>query len=459
MDDDRLTDPRLVRRHEYIRGLAIKKPSVGFPEMMGDEAALEACYRFFDNPRVTLDALLAPHFEATVEAASKLQQILLLHDSSWIAFGGQSEREGMGRVGRGKKNEGFLGHFSLACSADGLRNPLGLLAVTTHVFDGPLKKQTPSQSLKDPTRKSLRWGDSVAVAERRVAGRVRCIHVMDREADDYGLFEQFAVAGRAYVVRLRHDRKVQTEEDHRAQHLRSVLSQKPCLLERDVPLSPRALKTFGTRPNPKVYPPRLSRKAKLRVHATRVLLPKPKYRADCTTAALALNIVYVVEADPPEGEAPIDWLLVTSEAIDNANAVEAVVDAYRARWLVEEYFMALKTGCAYEQRQLESLPRLENALGILAPVAVGLLRLRHIGTEQTTASARSVLSAVQLKALRHLSRRPLPHELTAEQAVFAVAALAGHLKRNGRPGWRLLHRGYAQVVAAADVWEAARRDQ
>jgi hypothetical protein len=46
---------------------------------------------------------------------------------------------------------------------------------------------------------------------------------------------------------------------------------------------------------------------------------------------------------------------VTTEPIATEQQVAAVVDAYRQRWLIEEFFKALKTGCQYQQLQLESL--------------------------------------------------------------------------------------------------------
>ena len=53
------------------------------------------------------------------------------------------------------------------------------------------------------------------------------------------------------------------------------------------------------------------------------------------------------------------------------------LDYYRSRWSIEEFFKALKTGCSYEKRQLESRHALLNALGILAPIAWQLLVLRQ----------------------------------------------------------------------------------
>jgi IS4 transposase len=75
--------------------------------------------------------------------------------------------------------------------------------------------------------------------------------------------------------------------------------------------------------------------------------------------------------------APVAWYLVTSESVDTVEQVEAVVDAYRARWVIEELFKALKTGCNFERRQLESSQSLRIALATFLPIAVQLLALRR----------------------------------------------------------------------------------
>ena len=74
------------------------------------------------------------------------------------------------------------------------------------------------------------------------------------------------------------------------------------------------------------------------------------------------------EKDPPNDMEPVDWLLLTSEPIDTDEQILEVVDVYRACWLIEEYFSALKTGCAFERRQLESKSTLTKALALFARV-------------------------------------------------------------------------------------------
>ena len=94
--------------------------------------------------------------------------------------------------------------------------------------------------------------------------------------------------------------------------------------------------------------------------------------------ALAVHVVAVSERETPPGEEPIEWRLITTEPVDTVDQVLRIVEWYRTRWVIEEFFKALKTGCAYEKRQLESLATLVIALALLAPIAWQLLLLRHL---------------------------------------------------------------------------------
>lgn len=57
----------------------------------------------------------------------------------------------------------------------------------------------------------------------------------------------------------------------------------------------------------------------------------------------------------------------------------------------------------------------------------------------------------------------VPASPTARQAMLAVAALGGHLKSNGDPGWLVLGRGMHDLLLLELGWrareEAARSDQ
>lgn len=68
-----------------------------------------------------------------------------------------------------------------------------------------------------------------------------------------------------------------------------------------------------------------------------------------------MNFVEVREIDPPQGEQPVLWRLVTTEPIDTIEQIAAVIDSYRCRWIIDDFFKALKTGCRYQELQLKRL--------------------------------------------------------------------------------------------------------
>ena len=137
-------------------------------------------------------------------------------------------------------------------------------------------------------------------------------------------------------------------------------------------------------------------------------------------------------------------MLWTTEPVQSAAQMRKVVDIYRSRWVIEEYFKAPKTGCQLEKRQLESLQTLPTALAIFAPVAWKLLLMRSIAHSHPTCPATAALTPVQVEYLEKKYGQPLRN---AREALLTTARLGGHLKQNGEPGWQTLGRGYEKLVA------------
>src|SRR5262249_18413944 len=123
----------------------------------------------------------------------------------------------------------------------------------------------------------------------------------------------------------------------------------------------------------KVHPPRDARTARLEFAATRVRLLRPKYLGEDLPPTIEVNVVHVRELDAPNGSPPAEWMLFTSEPVSCVDDVLRVVDFYRARWTIEEFFKAIKTGCAYETRQLETARALLVALALCLPAAWQML--------------------------------------------------------------------------------------
>jgi Transposase Tn5 dimerisation domain len=152
----------------------------------------------------------------------------------------------------------------------------------------------------------------------------------------------------------------------------------------------------------------------------------------------------------------VQWILFTSEPIDTAEQVAAVVDGYRRRWIIEEYFKALKTGCSYEDRELESMRTLTNLLGIVAVIAWRLLKLRVLDREAPEQPASNVIQNDLLEALaarlRKIGeRKPFPSNPTVADLMSGIARLGGYVESKARrPGWQVLWCGYQDLLTWGD---------
>jgi hypothetical protein len=443
--DADLGDARLNRRLSALAASLADRAGEGFPQAL-DDAELEAAYRFFGNERITPEAIYAPHFRQSAKRASSHKNILVVHDTSQFEFNGESPREGLGRLVN--PGQGFFGHFTLAVAADGSREPLGLLAVET-IFRLDKAKPKSQRRSSDSRGESARWPRGIEAAEKLLAGATRAIHVMDREADSYPILACLHCAGRSYVIRAFQDRVLVGDDE---QHLKDAAKAAKRSFEREVPLSrrPHIPGAPGRR-----HPARAGRMARLSFSATVVEIPNTtKAKRPGSSSSITLNVIYVIERHPPKGQPPVEWFLLTDLPVATTEEIAFAVDCYRGRWMIEEYFKALKTGCQYEKRQLESAHSLLNALAVLAPVAWRLLLLRHLARQAPKRSASAALTKAQLEVLRAVSKRRMPSRPTVKDAMLAVAGLGGHLPRNGDPGWLVLGRGMHDLLLLELGWRA-----
>lgn len=454
MRQARLGDKRLSQRLGTIIEAAIQQPDASFPVMMCNRAALTGLYRFMNHEEVTPEAILAPHRASTVQRASSYMRLLLVHDTTEFSYAQrQVVPEGMGLL-KGK-GAGFLAHFTLALAPDPDGLPLGVVYLETVNRTGERKgRRSARAALNDPTREFLRWCRSVQATSEQFAGH-EVVHVCDREGDGYELMDLIAKRGDDFIIRILHDRQLisdDTESDETPLKLFEQLSDFEVLAQREVRLSRRQ------RPQQprarKLHPEREPRQAKLRIRAGRVVLQRPSHGPASWSAQLTVHVVHVREVDAPAGVEPVDWKLLTTLPIGSAEEVLSVVDGYRQRWVIEEFFKALKTGCAFTSRQFESLHALQNALATLAPVAWRLLLLRDFGRAQPHLPAQVVLTPTELLVLGKAGRVALSHAPTLEEALYAVAALGGHLRDNGPPGWLTLARGLETLQLLVRGWVA-----
>lgn len=449
-----LPDPRLQRRLCRIAEAVVTQPGATFPKMAASDGELEAIYRFVNNERVTPGLILQPHQAATWERATGLSTVVAVHDTTEFENDGEAAEE-LGYITAGRR--GFFGHFSLILGEQ--HEPLGIAAMQT-LFRPRRRKSKQTSGFythKKKHREMERWLAGIDEVEASRPAGTSVVHVMDRGADSFELFAKLVTAGRRFVVRLRQIRDRVAAGDADQQEwgtLADVADRAKYVCQRRVPLSRRRAKPMPTNQ----YAPRKQRWATLHIEASKLVLRRGRHLPTTDLPPeLELSLVRVHEVDVPVGEEPVEWWLVTTEPIATTTDVEAVVDWYRARWKIEEYFKALKTGCGWRERQLETRDALLNTLAVLVPIAWHLLAVRDIAHTAGEAPATTVFSERQLLILREMSKRPVPANATVEQAMLAVAGQGGHLMRNGRPGWQTLGRGLEKLWWANFGYELAVR--
>ena len=87
------------------------------------------------------------------------------------------------------------------------------------------------------------------------------------------------------------------------------------------------------------------------------------------------------EENPPAGEKPLVWRLLTNRRVETLEEAVELIDWYRRRWLIEIFFRILKSGCKVEALQLSTLERLERALVIFLIIAWRILHVVTLGRE------------------------------------------------------------------------------
>jgi hypothetical protein len=454
-----LGDPRRRDRLLTVADAMARKPAASLPNVAATTADLEGMYRFFRNSEVKTEEIVAAHATGTAQrcraARDGDEPVMVVHDTTDFEFD-HLDAEELGYLNTGRV--GFLGHFALAVQGTQTRRPLGVLSMET-LMRKQRRRRRKGKTSGDETarwkdREFQRWQRGVDAVRDQIGEAGAVVHLMDREADSFALLEHMVSKGERFVVRIRHDRKARSGESAAPwSKLRTLATESDEVLEREVPLSARKRPTAPREARRKA--PRKARMARLRFSATRLAIARPRYLTH-GPEELELNVVRVFEVDVPADEPAVEWLLMTTEPIGSIDDVARVVDFYRTRWVIEEFFKALKTGCAYEQRYAGSAHALLNVLAVSLPIAAHLLWIRSRARTNPDAPGTDVVTARQIEIIRLTFRlRWFPANPTARQVMLAIAEHGGHMRSNGEPGWLVLKKGFESLLEYERGWAAA----
>lgn len=377
----------------------------------GQRSAIVRFGRFLANPRVTVERLIEGWAGQTAPACAG-RHVLAIQDTSEFNFRTAVERRrGLGEIGKGV-GRGLLLHAMVAVDAD-TRGCLGLVSGRLWTRSGRRRVPHSQRSLAD--KESERWLSTAEAAKSILAEAAQVTVVADRESDIYAEWARLPGPRFHLLTRAMHDRA--TADGGR--------------------LSTAALRSAGKGKIEIVARPgRPARRAELTARFGPVTLTRPGTTPEAgLPKTVTVNLVEVIEENPPAGAEPVMWRLLTTHDIADAAMAWRVVGWYRARWLIEQLFRILKQqGLQLEDSQIETAGGLLKLTAIAAHAACITLQLVQARDGHSQQPIDVVFTPVEVQTLEALlptvegataaQKNPHPRHSLA-WAAWIVAKLGG----------------------------------
>jgi len=434
-------DPRLMGRLLELTRNFYGSPLKNIPQSCGTIAKIKAAYRFFKNKRVTMKRVLHPHVQSTVERIKKHKVVLSVQDTSSLNYTSLHETEGLGPIGTGKSSaKGLLLHDTMAFTPAGV--PLGLLDAQIWSRDpNDVGKKHRRQTLPIGEKESNKWLVSYrATAEaQRLCPDTTLVSVADRESDLYELFHEASLnpQGPRLLIRCESTRKRKTGEERLWEKMKNE-----AIAGRQVVHVPKR------GPQPK-------REAILEVRHAKVLLTPPQ---KSELPSVEVWMVYALENPQfTNCTAPLEWMLLTTEPVDNFDDACERIGWYAKRWGIEIYHRTLKSGCRIEDRRLGFADSLEACIAIDMIVAWRIYHLTMLGRETPEHPCTVFFKEEEWKALYCYVNKAvtLPKDKpTLWETILMVASLGGFMGRkgDGKPGTTVLWRGMQELETVTKAY-------
>ncbi len=433
-----LGDRRRTARLVEIADRLASHPGGSLPEKLASAAQLRAAYRLMARPEVTHEAVFAGHREATLaRAAAHEGRLLAICDTTELDYTSHARLERLGPIGDGG-GRGYLAHHVLLVEPT-TQSVVGLAEQILKTRRRAPADEMRAESRADADRESRLWTRGTA----HLAADPRLTVVADRGADVFEFLEDQARSGRRFIVRAKADRNA------------LVGGRKTKLFA-----WARGLRSCGERT---ILIGRGRRSARLSISCGRTnLIPPRQPCGEHSQRPLSTGVVRVWEPRPPRGVKPVEWILLTNAACDDARAAAEVVDDYSCRWIVEEFHKGLKSGCDVERLRLGDEERLQPMIALLSVAALTLLELRDAARDDSRRlePAERLVPRAWLEVLRLSQGREPCEPCTVGELMRELGRLGGHPAHpsSPKPGWLVLWRGWQRLQLLAAGAELVRKN-
>jgi hypothetical protein len=424
-----LRDARLEKRAAVLLDELSRKPSSSIPIACGGWGETLAAYRFLGNEKCQWADILAPHTAYTLTRMAGHPVVLCLQDTTVLDFNGQ-KIEGLGPLSYEAQRGMFL-HPTLAVTPGRLQ--LGLLDAWMWAREFKDKN-----GVRPGLNESIRWVEGYErVAERALElPETRLVYVADREGDLLPLMQKGNSLGFAadILVRSKHNRVLAIGEGKLWDQVgaTAALGQIEFLL-----------------PGRKGKP---ARQIKQELRVLRV-----KFRSGKAGETFEMTAILAREINTPAGEKPVEWRLLTNRDAKTLEEAAELIDWYRCRWEIEQFFNVLKNGCKIEELQLSSIGRIETALAFYLIIAWRVGYLLGLGKTCPDMDCEVVFAREEWQAAWIVKYKTLPQKSpTLNEMIRLIAGFGGFLGRkcDKEPGAKSLWQGLQSVMHFAIAMQA-----
>jgi hypothetical protein len=471
-----LGDARLDARLRAQVEKMTKAPSASVQAASSGWAETMAAYRLFNNSKVTMEKIFAPHRESLLKRAAEHDCVALIQDTTELDYSTHTAMRGRG-VLNSEQRRGFFLHSQYAVSAT--RVPLGVWQ--TKLVARERIKGGYSPHLPIEQKESFRWLEGMRHAQTlaRELPEKEVFSVSDREGDIYEVLHECAKvrgeegSGAHLLVRANLDRSVDSlipcgdsEPDGAARGTLFELTGRARSLgevEFTIP-SRRGVRTKKGRPRPFH---RKARTVRQQLKACEVKLPPPvRPRKGVELQPCRMWMIVAEEIDPPgdPDEEPLFWVLLTSCPVECFEDARKILNLYMARWDIEVFHRVLKTGCRVEHLRFQDYDAFKPALACNMIVAWRLQYLVHLGRECPELPCSSVFAEEEWRAALAVDRKVAdPATLTEPslgELIRVIARFGGHLgrKNDAPPGAQCMWTGLTRVRDFAIAIEVCRKE-
>ena len=430
--DADLGDLRRTQRLVQLAHVLAQNPGAALPEAWGSSAMLKAAYRFFDNDGIAPPDIVQSHIEATYSRLTHVPLVLAVQDTTEADWTNLRATKGLGPLGH-TACHGLLVHTTLAITPE--RLPLGLLAQQVWARDpDDVGKRARRKQLPISQKESQKGLPSLEAvfSARDCCANTRFVSVGDREADVYDVLAAERPVGVEMLMRAAWDRCV----DGPQRYVWATVAAQPVVTEIVVQVPRR-----GTQP---------ARQATLSLRYSALTVCPPRHRKREGLPTVALWAVLVREVEPPATGEPIEWLLLTTVAVESVDDAVERVQWYSCRWGIEVWHRILKSGGRLEARQCATAERLQRCLALYSVLAWRIFYATLLARSVPEAPCSVLLEPDEWQALYcaiHRVPQPPPEPPALGQAVNWIAQLGGFVgrRRRDRPGAEVLWRGFQHL--------------